>query len=259
MSHGFLTVARPCPKCRGEGVLRTPCQHCRGEARQRAEHNLAIKIPAGIDDGQQVRLRGRGHAGTGGGPPGDLYTVARIAEDDRFFEHRGVDWDELSRAVRARMLRGRSRGASTISQQVARNLFLSPSRSFGRKLSELLIARHLDRELGKERILEIYLNIAEWGEGIFGAEAASRAYYGKPASELSPEEAVALAVALPSPYRLNPARAPTPLTLKKRELYLERMRRSGFLDSEGVPSLEGGEALPEDAEQGLETDEEEEP
>ena len=156
-----------------------------------------------------------------------------IAEDQRFYRHRGVDWEELKKALRYNLRKGQmARGASTITQQVARNLFLSPRRSAWRKLKEILIARHLERSLEKDRIFEIYLNIVEWGEGIFGAEAASRKYFGKPASQLSPKEAVDLAASLPSPYRMNPGAPPDELMLKKRELYMERMRRAGYLEEE---------------------------
>ena len=154
-----------------------------------------------------------------------LIKAVLIAEDDRFWRHRGVDWHELKAAVREN-LRGRhGRGASTISQQVARNLFLSPQRSYGRKLKEILLARHLERTLGKERILEIYLNIVEWGQGVFGAEAASRHYYEKSAAELTAEEAVGLAAALPSPYERNPALPPDGRLLKLRRLYLQRLMK----------------------------------
>lgn len=162
-----------------------------------------------------------------------LIHAVLIAEDDAFYRHAGVDWRALKRAARYNWRQGRLvRGGSTITQQVARNLFLSPSRHPKRKLKEILYARHLERSLTKARILEIYLNIVEWGEGIFGAEAASRAYYGKPARDLSPEEAVALAAALPSPYRWNPAAEPDERTVKIRQLYLERMRRAGYLPPE---------------------------
>jgi len=158
-----------------------------------------------------------------------------IAEDDRFYSHRGVDWEALRQAAGYNLKRRRlSRGASTITQQVARNLFLSPSRTPMRKLRELLIARHIDRSLDKDRILEIYLNIVEWGVGIFGAEAASLAYFEKHAADLSPEEAVALVAALPSPYRLNPTQ-PDPVTLQKIDVYLQRMRRAGRLPPPAEP------------------------
>jgi len=119
-------------------------------------------------------------------------------------------------------------GGSTITQQTARNLYLSPSKNPLRKLKEMLIARRLERELGKRRILEIYLNIAEWGRGIFGAEAAARAYFGKSAAALDPEEAAALAAVLPSPRRWNPA-APGRYVSMRSETILDRMRHSGFL------------------------------
>ncbi|MEK7743214.1 MAG: monofunctional biosynthetic peptidoglycan transglycosylase [Elusimicrobiota bacterium] len=159
-----------------------------------------------------------------------LRRAVLVAEDDSFYSHRGVDWPSLKQAMGYNLRRRKlARGASTITQQVARNLFLSPRRSPARKLQELLIARHLDRSLDKDRVLELYLNIVEWGEGIFGAEAASRAYFEKHAAELTPEEAVALVAALPSPYRLHPSRSPDPVTLKKIGVYLERMRARGYL------------------------------
>ena len=120
-----------------------------------------------------------------------------------------------------------ARGGSTITQQVARNLFLSPSRSLTRKIKEVLIARHIERSLPKDRILEIYLNIVEWGEGVFGAEAASRRYFGKSASDLTPEEAVALAAALPSPYDRHPGIPADARMLKLREVYLQRLKDAG--------------------------------
>lgn len=160
-----------------------------------------------------------------------LVRAVLIAEDDRFFDHHGVDWTAFRAAMRHNWKKGKmERGASTITQQLARNLFLSPSRSIGRKIKEILIARHLEKSLGKERILEIYLNVVELGDGIFGAEAASQKYYRKPASELTMEEAVELAAALPSPYERHP-NAPADDRMKKlRKLYLERLERVGPID-----------------------------
>lgn len=152
-----------------------------------------------------------------------LVRAVLIAEDDRFWRHRGVDWSEVRRAYQEGRRGGRRRGASTISQQLARNLYLSPEKSVGRKLREVLIARHLERTLGKERVLEIYLNVVEWGEGVFGAEAAAQTYFDKPASDLGPEEAVSLAAALPSPYDRNPAVEPDERLLKLRAVYLDRL------------------------------------
>lgn len=154
-----------------------------------------------------------------------LVRAVLIAEDDRFWRHRGVDWSQVRQAYLEGRRGGRRRGASTVSQQLARNLYLSPEKTWGRKLKEVLIARHLERTLGKERVLEIYLNVVEWGEGVFGAEAAARTYYHKPASDLTPEEAVGLAAALPSPYDRNPSVEPDERLVKLRGVYLERLMK----------------------------------
>ncbi len=160
-----------------------------------------------------------------------LVRAVLIAEDDRFFEHKGVDWQSFWVAVRHNWEKGKmERGASTITQQVARNLFLSPSKSIWRKVREILIARHLERSLGKERILEIYLNVVELGDGIFGVEAASQRYFNKPASALSSEEAVQLAAALPSPYVRHPNAPASERLQKLRQLYLHRLERYGPID-----------------------------
>lgn len=131
------------------------------------------------------------------------------SEDARFCQHGGVDWDALNRQVSALGEGDSARGASTISMQVAKNLFLWHGRSFVRKGLELPLAIMLDALLGKRRVIEIYLNIAEWGEGVFGAEAAARAWFGKAAADLTREEAARLATALPNPLLRNPAR-PSP-------------------------------------------------
>ena len=160
------------------------------------------------------------------------------SEDDMFYRHRGVDWEALQEAINYNIKRGRlARGASTITQQVARNLFLSPARNPMRKVKEILIARKLEKTLTKDRILELYLNIAEWGVGIYGVQAASQIYFGKNASELTLDEAVALAAALPSPWRLNPLKEPGPKLVRRREVLIERMRRAGYLP-EGVSDRE---------------------
>ena len=155
-----------------------------------------------------------------------------ISEDDMFYRHNGVDWDAMSQAIDYDMKKGKlARGGSTITQQVARNLYLSPSRNPLRKAKEILIAWKLEQALTKNRILEIYLNIAEWGAGIYGAEAASRIYFGKDASMLTVEESVALAAALPSPWRLNPPKQ-GPKMAKRKEVLIARMRKAGYLPEE---------------------------
>ena len=139
-----------------------------------------------------------------------LLPAAVIAsEDARFCQHAGVDWHALREVVEDAGEDGPSRGASTIPMQVAKNLFLWPSRSYIRKGLELPIALWLDLAWSKRRMMEVYLNVAEWGEGIFGAEAAAQAYFRKSARDLTRREAALLAKALPSPLRRNPAR-PSP-------------------------------------------------
>jgi len=129
------------------------------------------------------------------------------AEDAKFLDHEGFDWEAIQEAMRKNEKRGRVvAGASTISQQLAKNLFLSGERSWLRKAQEAAITWMMERTLSKRRILEVYLNVAEWGEGIFGAEAAARHHFGVPASALSVEQATWLAAILPSPKRYERGR-----------------------------------------------------
>ncbi|MHB1375563.1 MAG: monofunctional biosynthetic peptidoglycan transglycosylase, partial [Thauera sp.] len=122
------------------------------------------------------------------------------AEDARFLDPAGFDGDGIQRALERNAERGRlAAGGSTISQQLAKNLFLSPSRSWLRKGQEAVITLMIETTWDKRRILEVYLNVAEWGNGVFGAEAAARHYYGRPAASLGPGEAARLAVMLPNP------------------------------------------------------------
>ena len=135
-----------------------------------------------------------------------LVKAVLIAEDDKFWSHEGFDYESIKQAVEKDLQSGRLKfGGSTISQQLAKNLYLSPAKSYWRKIREALITWRMEQVLSKKRILELYLNVVEWGDGIFGAEAASRHYFEKPASELSPREAARLAVVLPSPGKLDPA------------------------------------------------------
>ncbi len=153
----------------------------------------------------------------------DLKRAVLVAEDDAFFQHEGVDFEQLQESIETDWARGRfSRGGSTITQQLAKNLYLSPSKNPIRKLRELIIARRLEAELKKARILELYLNVIEWGDGIYGAEAAAQAYFHEPASELSPAESALLAGAIINPRLLNPAH-PTARLLRRQQLILRRM------------------------------------
>ena len=129
------------------------------------------------------------------------------SEDARFLDHEGFDWEAIQKAMAKNEKRGKIvAGASTISQQLAKNLFLSGARSWIRKGEEAVITWMLEQTLSKRRILELYLNLAEWGEGVFGAEAAARYHFGVSASALTLEQAVYLAVILPSPRRYPPGR-----------------------------------------------------
>ena len=159
----------------------------------------------------------------------NLKRAVITAEDDTFFRHNGVDWDNVKTALEKDWeLKRPAYGASTITQQLARNLYLSPSKNPLRKIKEMLIARQLEKTLGKRRILELYLNVVEWGFGVYGAEAAARIYFGKPAAELTLEEAVAMAVVLPSPRRHNPAQRGRYVERNMKRI-MDRMRASGAL------------------------------
>ncbi|HEU0202810.1 MAG TPA: monofunctional biosynthetic peptidoglycan transglycosylase [Burkholderiaceae bacterium] len=130
------------------------------------------------------------------------------SEDQRFTEHEGVDWDAIQKAYERNVRRGRlTRGGSTISQQLAKNLFLSSEKSYARKAQELVITYMIEAAWDKRRILEVYLNVVEWGDGVFGAEAAARHYYGTSAAALSAEQAARLAAFLPSPKRYGRLRS----------------------------------------------------
>lgn len=146
-----------------------------------------------------------------------------IAEDGRFFEHEGVDWEAFREAVRKNWEEKKFRwGGSTITQQVAKNLYLSPSKNPFRKLREMLIAMKMEQSLSKQRILEIYLNIAEWGKGIYGAQAAANYYFGMNAANLGPRQAAWLAAILPNPRHYQ-IRRESPHLLRRVEKILRVM------------------------------------
>jgi len=153
----------------------------------------------------------------------DLVRAVLVAEDDAFWQHDGVDYAQLQESIQTDWERGRlTRGGSTITQQLAKNLYLSPSRNPLRKLRELIIARRLEAELTKSRILELYLNVIEWGDGIWGAEAAARTYFHKTAAELTPSESALLAAVIINPRMLNPAH-PNARIVRRQQLILRRM------------------------------------
>jgi len=152
-----------------------------------------------------------------------LKRAVLVAEDAAFWDHEGIDLEQIRESMRVNWEQGRAvRGASTITQQLAKNLYLSPSRNPLRKLRELVVARRLEAALPKARIFEIYLNVIEWGDGIWGVEAAARTYFGMSASAVGAEQAALLAGAIINPRVLNPAR-PTARLQRRQRIILSRM------------------------------------
>jgi monofunctional biosynthetic peptidoglycan transglycosylase len=161
-----------------------------------------------------------------------LIKAVLIAEDDKFYKHSGFDLEALQKALEKNLQAGKIKyGGSTISQQTAKNLFLSPSKNPVRKIQEAILTYRLERTLSKKRILEIYLNIAEWGEGIFGIEEAARFYYHKSASGLGPWESARLASVLPNPLRYNPLGS-SPYVEKRSRLIFYIMKKRGIIKEE---------------------------
>lgn len=161
------------------------------------------------------------------------------AEDAAFFTHEGFDWEGIKEAAKYNLEAGElKRGGSTITQQLAKNLYLSSERSLFRKAREALITRSLEDHLTKERILELYLNVAEWGQGVYGAEAAARHHFKKSARDLTPDEAAWLAAILPSPRRYDPIRKTIALT-RRHERILHRINRGS---THPAPQQPGGPA-----------------
>jgi monofunctional glycosyltransferase len=146
-----------------------------------------------------------------------------VAEDARFTEHEGFDWEAIDKALDKNRKKGRIvAGASTISQQLAKNLFLSPGRTPWRKGQEAIITVMIEQVMDKRRILEVYLNVIEWGDGVFGAEAAARHYYGTSAAALGPEASARLAAMVPNPRFYERNRA-APGLARKAQVLLARM------------------------------------
>jgi len=172
-----------------------------------------------------------------------LVHAVLLAEDDQFYNHHGFDLEEIKQAIKINWEKKRfAYGGSTITQQLARTLYLSPKKNIIRKLKEALITVRLERALPKRRILEIYLNVIEWGRGIYGAEAAARFYYNKSAADLTSDEAVALASILPSPRRWTP-QGEQAFMARRRTRLLERMQAAGYLPTyvSNGPTLESVE------------------
>ncbi len=159
-----------------------------------------------------------------------LRRAVLIAEDDAFFAHGGLDWEEIRASAQRNLEKHRVvRGGSTITQQLARNLFLGDGRTPARKLTEAFLALRLERTLTKRRIFELYLNEIEWGNGVYGIEAAARRHFGVSASQLDARQAVLLAAVIINPRRFSPTAPPRRIERRAR-MIAQRMRRRGFLD-----------------------------
>ena len=161
-----------------------------------------------------------------------LRRAVLVAEDDAFFSHDGLDWNEIRSAARRNLEAGRTvRGASTITQQLAKNLFLGGERSLPRKLKEALLALRIEHALSKRRIFELYLNEIEWGDGVFGAEAASQRYFGTSAADLDARQSILLAAVIINPRRYSPLR-PSPRIERRVRIIAGRLHRRGTLDDD---------------------------
>ncbi|MFO1518989.1 MAG: monofunctional biosynthetic peptidoglycan transglycosylase [bacterium] len=158
----------------------------------------------------------------------NLQEAVLIGEDDAFFEHEGIDTEAIKESIELNLKKKRFvRGGSTLTQQLAKNLYLSPSKNPYRKLKEILIALFMEKMLTKQRILELYLNLIEWGKGIYGAEAASQFYFKKPASELSAEEAAYLSAIIPNPELLTSPEH-SRRALRRKSIILKRMQSRSY-------------------------------
>jgi len=179
-----------------------------------------------------------------------------VAEDSRFHDHAGFDWEQIRRAWEEGRRGGATRGASTITQQTVKNLYLTPSRHVLRKAREAVLTAWMEAWLPKDRILELYLNAVELGPGVFGAEAAAKRYFGRPAANLTRDQAALLAATLPAPLRRNPG-APSPGLARRQRMILDRTAR---WYGERAPAEAGGpvrrpsEAIPLDGGPGAAVD-----
>jgi monofunctional glycosyltransferase len=160
--------------------------------------------------------------------PQDAVDAVVVAEDGTFWQNEGFDWYEFRESVEKNWEEGKAaRGASTITQQLVKNLYLSSSKNPLRKLKEWALTWYMSRQISKPRIIELYLNVIEWGNGVYGIEAASRVYFGKPAAALSREECARLAATIPSPLR-HRADMDTKYVLRRSQIILERMNARGM-------------------------------
>jgi len=166
-----------------------------------------------------------------------------VSEDASFYFHEGFDWEGIKEAALRNVETGKlARGGSTLTQQLAKNLYLSSDKTLLRKANEALITYALERALTKKRILELYLNVVEWGKGVYGAEAAARHHFGKHAGDLSPEEAALLAAMLPSPRTYDPLQVTRYLSVRQQQILRLMNERQGMKSLTG--NDDGGRIAP---------------
>jgi monofunctional glycosyltransferase len=171
-----------------------------------------------------------------------------IAEDDKFWSHEGFDFEAMQKALEKDLKKGKFKsGGSTISQQLAKNLFLSPAKNPVRKLKEAILTWRIENNLSKKRIIEIYLNVAEWGDGVFGIEAAAQRHFGKPASALSALEASRLATVLPNPRRYDPTGTGRYVEYRSNLIYQIMVRRGIVIPEFDEVMNAPPEAVPDDS------------
>jgi monofunctional biosynthetic peptidoglycan transglycosylase len=176
-----------------------------------------------------------------------LRRAVLVAEDDAFFQHGGLDWSEIGASARRDLERRQFvRGGSTITQQLARNLYLGEERTLTRKLKEVVLALRIERTIPKRRILELYLNLIEWGDGVYGVEAAAERYFGATAGTLDARQALLLASVIINPRRFSPLAPPPRIERRVRTIASRMLRRSQLTDveyrlavGEPAPVLEG--------------------
>jgi monofunctional biosynthetic peptidoglycan transglycosylase len=211
----------------------------RSEVRALARQNPG-KTRLMLQREEEARAKGRRTRSTQAWVP--LASVSRhlihavlASEDQKFFGHEGVDWQAIQESLEKNVEQGRfARGGSTITQQLAKNLYFGTARTPARKLRELVVTHWLEAELAKARILALYLNVIEWGDSLYGCEAAARHWYGKPAAQLSETEAAGLAAMIPNPRRINPrASAARHERATRRVLWL--MAQAGYIGRDVAP------------------------
>jgi monofunctional biosynthetic peptidoglycan transglycosylase len=178
-----------------------------------------------------------------------------IAEDDKFWSHEGFDFEAMQKALEKDFQKKKFKaGGSTISQQLAKNLYLSPAKNPVRKIKEAILTRRIEQNLSKRRIIELYLNVAEWGDGLFGIETAARKYYGKSARGLTAREAATLAAALPNPRRFRPDGNSRYAATRAERIYQIMVRRGIVIedyddvikdDETNTSTKDTGEAVPQ--------------